>query len=38
MALFYNSVQTSEDENLEVVFKIDVTRLKKNKVAYLKGN
>lgn len=28
MALFYNSVLTSEDRNFEV-FKMDVTRLKK---------
>lgn len=39
MALFYNSVLTSEDKNLEVVFKVDITRLKiKHKVAYLKGS
>lgn len=31
MALFYNSVLTSEDRNLEVVFKVDVTRFKKKK-------
>lgn len=29
MALFYNGLVTSEDRNLEVVFKMDVTQLKK---------
>lgn len=29
MALFYNNLLTSEDRYLEVVFKMDITRLKK---------
>lgn len=37
MALFYNSVLTSEDRNFEIVFKVDVSRFKKKiKVAYFK--